>query len=355
MLGLIVAAGATVLGAQRRLAGGDAPLPRPRRVRLGAGPAAGGAGLRRSPTATPTCSTSPGPSRTAHATAFGADDLPLELRSLPGAAFVLTAGLLPLRLSDRARRPSSPSRCARWRPRARWAAQPLGVSGASALPLARPALAAGAALAVMETLADYGAVHFLGVQTLTTGVVRAWSVFGAPGRGGAAVAGAAGRGGRCCCGSSAPTDWAKATAASSARWRTLAAGADAADGGVERDRVLHPAAWPAACCCPPAGWRSWPLALSRTPRSCSARPRCRWDWRAGAAVLTVALAALIAFGARRELMEQADRQPGLRHAGRGHGAGPAGAGGDLCGGTRRRRAPWWSSCSACCSTPIRPG
>lgn len=47
-----------------------------------------------------------------------------------------------------------------------------------ALPLARPALAAGMALAVMETLADYGAVQFLSVQTLTTGVVRAWSVYG---------------------------------------------------------------------------------------------------------------------------------------------------------------------------------
>jgi len=31
---------------------------------------------------------------------------------------------------------------------------------------------------VMETLADYGAVKFLSVQTLTTGVVRAWSVYG---------------------------------------------------------------------------------------------------------------------------------------------------------------------------------
>jgi iron(III) transport system permease protein len=46
--------------------------------------------------------------------------------------------------------------------------------------MARPALAAGTALAVMETLADYGAVQFLAVQTLTTGVVRSWSVFGSP-------------------------------------------------------------------------------------------------------------------------------------------------------------------------------
>ena len=46
-----------------------------------------------------------------------------------------------------------------------------------ALPLARPAIAAGMALVIMETLADYGATSYLAVQTLTTGVVRAWAVF----------------------------------------------------------------------------------------------------------------------------------------------------------------------------------
>ncbi len=47
-----------------------------------------------------------------------------------------------------------------------------------ALPMARPALAAGVALAMMEVLADFGAVRFLSVQTLTTGIVRAWTVYG---------------------------------------------------------------------------------------------------------------------------------------------------------------------------------
>lgn len=42
------------------------------------------------------------------------------------------------------------------------------------LPLARPALAGGVALALMETLADYGAVAYFGVQTFTTGIYRAW-------------------------------------------------------------------------------------------------------------------------------------------------------------------------------------
>ena len=47
-----------------------------------------------------------------------------------------------------------------------------------ALPLARPAIAAGTALALMESLADYGTVSFFGVQTFTTGIVRAWISLG---------------------------------------------------------------------------------------------------------------------------------------------------------------------------------
>lgn len=42
------------------------------------------------------------------------------------------------------------------------------------LKLARPAIAAGMALAIMETLADYGTVEYLGAPTFTTGIVRAW-------------------------------------------------------------------------------------------------------------------------------------------------------------------------------------
>ena len=45
-----------------------------------------------------------------------------------------------------------------------------------ALPLARPALAAGIALALMETLADYGVGSYFGLQTFTTGIYKAWLV-----------------------------------------------------------------------------------------------------------------------------------------------------------------------------------
>jgi len=43
-----------------------------------------------------------------------------------------------------------------------------------ALPLARPAIAAGTSLALMETLSDFGTVQFFSVDTFTTGIYRTW-------------------------------------------------------------------------------------------------------------------------------------------------------------------------------------
>ncbi len=42
------------------------------------------------------------------------------------------------------------------------------------LPLARPAIAAGAALALLEALADFGTVQYYGVHTFTTAIYRTW-------------------------------------------------------------------------------------------------------------------------------------------------------------------------------------
>jgi iron(III) transport system permease protein len=60
------------------------------------------------------------------------------------------------------------------------AARTLGCSSRKAfvrivLPLARPAIAAGAALVAMETANDYGVVTLFGLNTLTPGVFRSWS------------------------------------------------------------------------------------------------------------------------------------------------------------------------------------
>ncbi|MBM3546601.1 MAG: iron ABC transporter permease [Alphaproteobacteria bacterium] len=48
------------------------------------------------------------------------------------------------------------------------------------LPLARPALVAGVALALMETLNDLGAMQHLAVDTFTTGIFRTWLGMGQP-------------------------------------------------------------------------------------------------------------------------------------------------------------------------------
>jgi len=105
-----------------------------------------------------------------------------DIRSRWGCAFVLGAALYPyVYLTARAAF-TSQSVCILE------AAQALGASpwrrfSAVALPTARPAIAAGLALALMEAAADYGAADFLGVQTLTVGVFRAWSSFSDPAAG----------------------------------------------------------------------------------------------------------------------------------------------------------------------------
>jgi iron(III) transport system permease protein len=47
-----------------------------------------------------------------------------------------------------------------------------------ALPVARPAVAGGIALVLMETVADYGVVEHFGVPTFTSGIFRTWYAMG---------------------------------------------------------------------------------------------------------------------------------------------------------------------------------
>ncbi|MBL0140796.1 MAG: iron ABC transporter permease [Betaproteobacteria bacterium] len=102
-----------------------------------------------------------------------------EIRSLPGAAAMFVAVLYPYvyLLARVAFLEQSPSLSE--------AGRTLGLPAWQAffrvsLPLARPAIAAGAALACMETLADFGTVSYFGVQTFTTGIFRAWLSMGEP-------------------------------------------------------------------------------------------------------------------------------------------------------------------------------
>ena len=65
---------------------------------------------------------------------------------------------------------------------------PWGLFWRVGLPLARPAIAVGVALALMETVADYGTVAHFGVQTLTSGIFAVWLTGGNAG-GAAQIAG----------------------------------------------------------------------------------------------------------------------------------------------------------------------
>lgn len=49
-----------------------------------------------------------------------------------------------------------------------------------ALPLARPGIAAGLALVLMEVLNDFGTVQFFAVDTFSTGIYRTWLALGSP-------------------------------------------------------------------------------------------------------------------------------------------------------------------------------
>lgn len=100
-----------------------------------------------------------------------------DVRSLPGAVLMFVFVLYPYvyllartAFLERAGRAMEAARGLGLGP---WRAF-FGVS----LPLARPAIVAGMALASMETLADFGTVAYFAVDTFTTGIYRAWFSLG---------------------------------------------------------------------------------------------------------------------------------------------------------------------------------
>ena len=96
-----------------------------------------------------------------------------DVRSLGGAAWVFVFALYPY-VYVLARSALS-ERAVHLMEAARLLGAPLPRRiRAIALPLARPAVAAGVALALMETLADFGVGSYFGIQTFTTGIYKAW-------------------------------------------------------------------------------------------------------------------------------------------------------------------------------------
>lgn len=100
-----------------------------------------------------------------------------EIRSLPGAAIVLGSVLYPyVYLLCRAaflQQSTCLIECSRTLGH--------GLSSAFfrvALPLARPAIAGGTALVLMEVLADFGTVQHFAIKTFTTGIYDTWFAMG---------------------------------------------------------------------------------------------------------------------------------------------------------------------------------
>jgi len=96
-----------------------------------------------------------------------------NIRSLSGAIIMLSLVLYPyvymLAKTAFSEQPASLEEASR----------SLGVSSSQhlfkvVLPLARPAILMGAALAMMEAFADYGTVQYFGLSTFTTGIFRTW-------------------------------------------------------------------------------------------------------------------------------------------------------------------------------------
>ncbi len=222
-------------------------------------------------------------------------DLPLEVRNPIGAGLILAGAFYPYVYLTARSAFVSQSVCSLEAART-LGCRPLQAFWRVALPMARPAIAAGAALALMETLADYGAVSFLGVQTLTTGVVRSWASYGAPA--------SAARLALVLLGVAAVLLWVERVGrrgqgygASSQRWRTL-----------PRAALAGPPAWAATAFCG-ALLTAALIAPATRLAILAAESTPEWGRLAGAAidslglaaagaVLTVVLAAAVAFGAR---------------------------------------------------------
>jgi len=96
-----------------------------------------------------------------------------EIRSLEGAAAMLVFVLYPY-VYLLARAAFLQQSATAWSAARTLGQGPWGAFFRVSLPIARPGIAGGVLLALMETLADYGTVAYFGVQTLATGIYVSW-------------------------------------------------------------------------------------------------------------------------------------------------------------------------------------
>jgi iron(III) transport system permease protein len=114
-----------------------------------------------------------GPIQTTWRDAFGRDAWFPEIRSMPVAIITFTLTLYPYvyLMARAALRDQAGDSFA--------VARSLGASSGEAfravvVPMLRPALAAGGAIVVMETLTDFATVQYFGIDTISVGVTRIW-------------------------------------------------------------------------------------------------------------------------------------------------------------------------------------
>ncbi len=111
-------------------------------------------------------------------TGWGAEDYRLpDIRSLGGGALVLGLVLYPY-VYLLARTAFSTQSLTQFRAARSLGASPSRAFWRVALPAARPAIAGGLALVLMEVLADFGVAEYFAIPTFSTGIFRSWLAMG---------------------------------------------------------------------------------------------------------------------------------------------------------------------------------
>ncbi|WP_234035710.1 ABC transporter permease [Erythrobacter insulae] len=100
-----------------------------------------------------------------------------QIRSLGGGAFVLGIVLYPY-VYLLARAAFAAQSHTQFKAARSLGASPRSAFTRVALPAARPAIAGGLALVLMETLADFGVAQYFAIPTFSTGIFRSWLAMG---------------------------------------------------------------------------------------------------------------------------------------------------------------------------------
>jgi iron(III) transport system permease protein len=112
------------------------------------------------------------------ATGWGVADYTFPaIRSLPGGALVLGIVLYPY-VYLLARGAFAAQSLTQFRAARSLGASPRSAFWRVALPAARPAIAGGLALVLMEVLADFGVAEYFAIPTFSTGIFRSWLAMG---------------------------------------------------------------------------------------------------------------------------------------------------------------------------------